>query len=63
MQAIGDALRAGGNQDVTLLPLPSLNHLFQTAATGSPAEYASIEETMAPGALKALTEWIQKHTR
>src|SRR5262249_42411744 len=28
--------------------IPGVNHLFQTASTGSPMEYATIEETIAP---------------
>jgi len=38
--------------------LPGLNHLFQTAETGAPAEYAQIEETFAPVALEAIAAWI-----
>jgi hypothetical protein len=40
--------------------LPDLNHLFQTARTGSPGEYAQIEETIAPLALDTITAWILK---
>jgi pimeloyl-ACP methyl ester carboxylesterase len=58
LDAIGAALKAGGNTRVTLVHVPDLNHLFQTATTGSPAEYARIEETMAPAALKIITDWI-----
>jgi pimeloyl-ACP methyl ester carboxylesterase len=38
--------------------LPSLNHLFQTATTGSPQEYAQIEQTMAPTVLDRIAGWI-----
>ena len=38
--------------------LPDLNHLFQTAKTGSPGEYAQIEETIAPSALDKITGWV-----
>jgi uncharacterized protein len=41
--------------------LPDLNHLFQTAKTGSPGEYAQIEETIAPSALDKITGWILRH--
>ena len=60
LEAIGAALKTGGNTSVTLVHLPGLNHLFQTATTGSPSEYTRIEETMSPVALDAITEWIQK---
>jgi hypothetical protein len=42
--------------------LAHLNHLFQTAQTGSPIEYAKIEETFAPAALEAMGDWIGRHT-
>ena len=56
----GDALRRGGNPDATLRTLPRLNHLFQTAGTGSPTEYATITETMSPLALDAVSSWIRE---
>ena len=58
LAAIGEALTAAGNNDVTLEDLEGLNHLFQTATTGSPAEYATIEETFAPAALDLITNWV-----
>jgi len=39
-----------------------LNHLFQTSKTGPPAEYAQIDETIAPVALEMIAEWIEKRT-
>jgi pimeloyl-ACP methyl ester carboxylesterase len=56
-------LKAAGNRDVTVKELPGLNHLFQTASTGSPAEYGTIEETFSPGALALIGDWITQHTR
>ncbi|MBX3562293.1 MAG: alpha/beta hydrolase [Sphingomonas sp.] len=47
-----------GNPDVTIVELPGLNHMFQTARTGGIGEYADIEETMAPGAMETITDWI-----
>jgi hypothetical protein len=52
-----EALRR--NRRVSIVELPGLNHLFQTATTGAPREYAQIEETFAPAALEALTAWLQ----
>lgn len=63
LPAIRDALQAGGNRDHTVTSLPRLNHLFQTSTTGSPAEYATIEETLAPSALALVTDWIRARTR
>jgi len=42
--------------------LDGLNHLFQTATTGAPSEYAQIEETMSPRALDLITGWIRART-
>jgi hypothetical protein len=60
LPAIEAALKEGGNKDVTIAKLPKLNHLFQTAKTGLPAEYSQSEETMAPVALNTISEWIGK---
>ncbi len=50
------------NRDVTIVELPNLNHLFQTAKTGAVGEYADIEETVAPVALDTMSDWIRRHT-
>lgn len=55
---IEEALRSGGNADFTIVEFPGLNHLFQHAKTGSPAEYAGIEETMSTDVLDRVTSWI-----
>jgi len=47
-----------GDKQATIIELPGLNHLFQTAKTGAPSEYSVIEETMAPLALKTISQWI-----
>jgi pimeloyl-ACP methyl ester carboxylesterase len=46
------------NKTAAFIELPNLNHMFQTAKTGSPAEYAQIEETMSPSALKSIVDWV-----
>ena len=38
---------AARNKDYEFVKLAHLNHLFQTAQTGSPMEYTEIEETFA----------------
>jgi pimeloyl-ACP methyl ester carboxylesterase len=60
LRAIEQALKAGGNEHYTVKELPNLNHLFQTAQTGSLTEYAKIEETISPAALKLIGDWINK---
>ena len=51
LPAIKKALEEGGNKQIEIDEMPGLNHLFQTAKTGSPTEYAQIEETISPVAL------------
>jgi hypothetical protein len=57
-KALGIGLASGPSPKSAFVELPGLNHLFQRAATGSPSEYGSIEETIAPEALKAMGDWI-----
>jgi uncharacterized protein len=57
------AFADSGNPDAVATELPDLNHLFQHAYSGSPAEYAAIEETFSPGALQLITDWILHHAR
>jgi pimeloyl-ACP methyl ester carboxylesterase len=56
LPAIRVALK--NNKDATIVELPGLNHLFQTAKTGAVGEYAEIEETVAPVALAQMANWI-----
>lgn len=59
LEAIKTALAKGGNKKVTTVELPGLNHLFQECTTGSPDEYATIEQTISPVALTTMVEWMQ----
>ena len=58
LPAIEKALAEAGNEDVTVRRFEGLNHLFQHASTGLPAEYGQIEETLAPEVLLAVSSWI-----
>ena len=60
---IAKALKKGGNTRVTTKELPGLNHLFQTCKTGVGAEYAQIEETIAPAALKVIGDWVVEQVK
>ena len=51
------ALQEAGNTQADVRELPELNHLFQHAYTGTPAEYSAIEETFSPEALALLAVW------
>ena len=57
---IRKALEESGNKHFEVTELPGLNHLFQSAKTGAPAEYAEIEETISPVALDKMATWILK---
>ena len=63
LEAIKSALSKGGNKKVTTKVLPNLNHLFQECKTGSPDEYASIEQTFSPLALSEILKWLQMQTK
>jgi pimeloyl-ACP methyl ester carboxylesterase len=59
LPAIKASLKKAKNRKVTIKAMPGLNHLFQHCNTGSPSEYASIEETFSPEALQIITDWIK----
>ncbi len=59
---IQKTLEEAGNKDVTAREMPQLNHLFQHAESGTPAEYGAIEETISPEVLQVIGDWIAKHT-
>jgi uncharacterized protein len=58
LPAIRKALQEAGNKHFEIDELQGLNHLFQTAKTGSPLEYGQIEETISPVALEKIANWI-----
>lgn len=59
LAAIRAALK--DNKNATIVEMPGLNHMFQTARTGGVGEYAAIEETVAPAALEKMASWIIAH--
>jgi pimeloyl-ACP methyl ester carboxylesterase len=61
LPAIEQALEEGGNPDHQIVKLAGLNHLFQTSKTGSPSEYAKIDETISPAALEVIGDWLALH--
>lgn len=54
-----EAAFKGEERQLTVRVLPGLNHLLQTADTGSPSEYGRIQETMAAEALELIAGWIR----
>jgi len=61
LPAIAAALKDAGNRDFETRELAGLNHLFQTCTKCTVGEYAEIEETFSPGALKIMGDWIKEH--
>jgi len=59
MPLVQKAFADAGNKDADIRQLAVLNHLFQHSYSGSPAEYAAIEETFAPEALQVISDWLQ----
>lgn len=60
LPAIRKALGEAGNKNAEVVEFIGLNHLFQTARTGSPAEYGEIEETISPLVLDKIANWVLK---
>lgn len=58
LAGIAAALKRGGNEQFRTVAIPKVNHLFQTAATGSPAEYQTVEESVSPAVLDLLGNWL-----
>ena len=56
--ALEKALRAGENRNFRVIEMAGLNHLLQTSTSGAMSEYASIEETISPQALTAISDWL-----
>jgi alpha-beta hydrolase superfamily lysophospholipase len=58
LAAIKAALTKAGNKHFEIVPMPGLNHLFQTAVTGGIAEYEAIPETISAAVLTKMATWI-----
>lgn len=57
---IAQALAQGGNYHFQINAFPQLNHLFQTAETGLPEEYVTIEETFSVEAMEVIGAWLEQ---
>jgi len=60
--AVTQALEKGGNKDYTVKVFPDANHLFQSATTGNPSEYATLKPEFTAGFLDTISAWILAHT-
>ena len=62
-RGIRKALERAGNTQVVIKELPGLNHMFQESETGAMSEYASLEQTMSPLALREISAWVLEQVR
>tara|TARA_R110001592_G_scaffold362525_1_gene676624 strand:- start:4959 stop:6335 length:1377 start_codon:yes stop_codon:yes gene_type:complete len=58
LEVIENIFRKSENTKVEIKELEGLNHLFQECETGATSEYATIEQTISPIALKEILNWI-----
>ncbi|WP_425408394.1 alpha/beta hydrolase family protein [Hyphococcus sp.] len=58
LAAIENYLARAPGRDVTVRIFPDVNHLMQSAKTGSPAEYAALENTLSDEVLDAINGWL-----
>lgn len=63
LASIEKAVKSGGNNDVTIIELEGLNHLFQECETGSPMEYTQIQQTISPNAMDEILKWINQKVK
>ena len=63
LAAMERSLKEAGNNQYKLQTLQGLNHLFQTAESGSPYKYEQIAEIISPDALQLILEWMDKVTK
>jgi len=60
LSVIETSLKQAGNNNVTIIEFPGLNHLFQSCTYCTVDEYARLDETFSPFALSEITNWILK---
>jgi len=58
LEGIHKSLERANNKNLTIHEFKGLNHLFQQTETGSPSEYAKLEETFNVEAMEYISAWI-----
>lgn len=61
-RALEAALPGPAAKRLTVQVVAGANHLFQTASTGSPSEYATLPKQTTPGFLDVVTAWVKATT-
>jgi pimeloyl-ACP methyl ester carboxylesterase len=59
--AIDQILKKAGNQNITTIEIPSANHLFLKAQTGSMSEYTILPKDFVPGFLEIILDWLNTY--
>jgi len=62
-KAIKEALDKAGNKEYEIVTFKNLNHLFQTAKTGTPSEYAKLDEIINEKVLEKIINWLNKKVK
>jgi pimeloyl-ACP methyl ester carboxylesterase len=60
MSLIEEAVISNNKTNIKIQLIKGVNHLYQTAGTGSEYEYVQIEETISPEVLNLISIWILK---
>ncbi|MBA3829817.1 MAG: alpha/beta fold hydrolase [Taibaiella sp.] len=63
LAGIKESLLLAKNRNFTVQELPGLNHLFQECKTCRSTEYGVLEQTIAPKALEAIGNWMDKNVK
>ena len=63
LAALKTSLQKSGSKKFDVIELPGLNHLFQHCTKCTVAEYAELEETIAPEALEIIGVWLEKNVK
>ena len=58
MALVKALIDTSGMTNIEIQLIEDVNHLFQTAVTGSEYEYVQIEETISPYVLSLVSKWI-----
>lgn len=61
LTAIKNSLEKNNAPNTTIKEMPGLNHLFQRCKKCLVAEYADLEETMAPEVLETIASWLESN--
>ena len=63
LEVIEQLINESSKANFTIKELENLNHLFQECETGAISEYATIEQTISPIALKEILDWINMQVK